>query len=283
MTNDMSARATDAPLVLEDLHVAFGGNHVLEGVDLEFHPGFNGLIGPNGAGKTTVFNVLSGYVSPTKGRALLNGHDLSPMSQLQRVRNGMSRTFQSPKLVLDSTVMENTLLGRHHLFKHGHVSELFFRPAQRREETEARRACMDMLDRFGLADQAHSATGDLSLGSQKIVEVCRALVAEPSVVLLDEPAAGLGADDVTVLLAGLRELVAEHDICLVIIEHDLELVTALCPEISVLHFGRIISRGTPAEVTSDPAVIEAYLGHGFELATDAAGGGGEQAGSEDGS
>ncbi len=260
-----------APLELDDLHVAFGGNRVLEGVDLDFHAGFNGLIGPNGAGKTTVFNVLSGYVKPTKGRALLHGDDLGPMSETERVRNGVARTFQSPKLILDATVMENTLLGRHHLFQHGHFSELLMLPAQRREETAARQVCMEMLDRFGLAADAHKETGDLSLGSQKIVEVCRALVAEPSVLLLDEPAAGLGADDVTVLLAGLRELVSANDMCLVIIEHDLELVTTLCPDISVLHFGRIIARGTPAEVTSDPVVVEAYLGAGFELNDEAAG------------
>ena len=258
-----------APLELDDLHVAFGGNRVLEGVDLPFKPGFNGLIGPNGAGKTTVFNVLSGYVKPTTGTVRMEGADLADLSQTGRVKAGISRTFQSPKLILDATVMENTLLGRHHLFKWGHLSELLMLPQQRREETEARRICMDMLDRFGLADDAHKDTGDLSLGSQKIVEVCRALVADPKVVLLDEPAAGLGADDVTVLLAGLRELVADQDLCLVIIEHDLELVTTMCPEISVLHFGRIISQGTPAEVTSDPVVIEAYLGHGFELSEEA--------------
>jgi branched-chain amino acid transport system ATP-binding protein len=124
---------------------------------------------------------------------------------------------------------------------------------------------MEMLERFGLAGDAHKETGDLSLGNQKLVEVCRALVAEPRVVLLDEPAAGLGADDVRVLLRGLREVVEEQSLCLVIIEHDLELVTTLCPEISVLHFGRIISQGSPAHVTSDPVVVEAYLGHGFEL------------------
>ena len=260
------------PLELVDLHVAFGGNHVLEGIDLRFVTGFNGLIGPNGAGKTTVFNVLSGYVKPNAGSVLLAGNDLVGLSQTGRVKAGLGRTFQSPRLILDATVMENTLLGRHHLFECGHLSELLMLPKQRREETGARRICMEMLDRFGLAPDAHKPAGDLSLGSQKIVEVCRALVSSPSVVLLDEPAAGLGADDVTVLLRGLRELVAEHQICLVIIEHDLELVTALCPEISVLHFGRIISQGSPAEVTSDPAVIEAYLGHGYELADDAAGG-----------
>ncbi len=269
----MSGAGPDASgpptLELDDLHVAFGGNRVLEGVDLAFRPGFNGLIGPNGAGKTTVFNVLSGYVTPSAGTVRLEGTDLQGMSQTARVRAGIARTFQAPKLVQDATVMENVLLGRHHLFRHGHLTELLLLPAQRREETEARRVCMHMLDRFGLADSAHVPTGDLSLGSQKIVEVCRALVAEPTVLLLDEPAAGLGAEDVTVLLRVLREMVTANDLCLIIIEHDLELVTALCRSISVLHFGRIISHGTPKEVTSDPAVIEAYLGAGFELAEEA--------------
>jgi branched-chain amino acid transport system ATP-binding protein len=257
---------SDTPTVeIDDLHVAFGGNRVLEGVSLDFRTGFNGLIGPNGAGKTTLFNILSGFVKPTSGAVRLRGEDLTELSQTARVQAGIARTFQSPKLVLDATVMENVLIGRHHLFKHGHLAELLFLPAQRNEETEARRICMNMLERFGLADDAHRETGDLSLGNQKLVEVARAMVAEPKLLLLDEPAAGLGADDVTVLLRGLRELVAEQSLCLIIIEHDLELVVALCPRISVLHFGRIISQGTPAEVTSDPVVIEAYLGRGFEL------------------
>jgi len=261
----------EAMLELRDLHVAFGGNRVLEGVDLEFKAGFNGMIGPNGAGKTTLFNVLSGYVVPSSGTVWMRGENLTAMSQTARVKAGLGRTFQSPKLVLDATVMENVLLGRHHLFRWGHVAELFFWPPRRHEETASRRICMEMLERFELADKAHQQAGDLSLGAQKIVEVCRSLVAEPIVVLLDEPAAGLGADDVTVLLGGLRALVAERHLCVVIIEHDLALVTALCPEISVLHFGQIISRGTAVEVTSDPIVVEAYLGAGFELGDDQAG------------
>ena len=259
-----SPSGTTASLAVEDLHVAFGGNHVLQGVDLDFTPGFNGLIGPNGAGKTTVFNVVSGYVRATQGAVHLYGDDLLHMSRTKRVKAGIGRTFQAPRLILDATVMENTLLGRHHLFRWGHFAELLLWPPQRREETGARQICMDILDRFGLAEAAHEEAGALSLGSQKLVEVVRALVAFPSVVLLDEPAAGLGADDVTVLLRGLREIQAERNLCVIIIEHDLQLVTSLCPKISVLHFGKIISEGSPEHVTTDPVVIEAYLGHGFE-------------------
>ena len=241
---------------------------VLEGVNINFAPGFNGLIGPNGAGKTTIFNVLSGYVKATKGSALLEGRNLSQMKQTDRVKNGISRTFQSPKLILDATVMENVLLGMHADFKWGHVSELLRLPQQRNEETAARAKCMDMLEAFGLGEEAHKETGDLSLGSQKLVEVCRALVTEPKVLLLDEPAAGLGAEDVTILLSTLRKVVEETNLCLVIIEHDLDLVTTLCPVIYVLHFGRIIAEGPPEVITSDPVVIEAYLGKGYTPQTD---------------
>ena len=252
-----------AALELRDLHIAFGGNRVLEGVDLSFGSGFNGLIGPNGAGKTTIFNVISGYVTPSEGEVLLGGENLEDRSQSARVAAGIGRTFQAPRLVLDATVMENTLLGLQQRYRWGHLTELLRLPWGRAEERQARQSAMGMLERFGLADFAHEDADSLPLGSQKLVEVARALVAEPQVVLLDEPAAGLGADDVTVLLRGLRGIAAESDLCIVIIEHDLQLVTSLCPYIAVLDFGRIISEGGPDDVTHDPAVIEAYLGHGF--------------------
>ena len=255
--------AAAAPLELRDLHVAFGGNRVLEGVDLTFGTGFNGLIGPNGAGKTTIFNVISGYVTPSQGEVFLAGENLEGRSQSARVAAGIGRTFQAPRLILDATVMENTLLGLQQTYRWGHLAELLRLPWSRAEERQARQRCMEMLERFGLADIAHEEADSLPLGSQKIVEVARALVAEPQVVLLDEPAAGLGADDVTVLLRGLRGIAAESDLCMIIIEHDLQLVTSLCPHIAVLDFGRIISEGGPDDVTHDPAVIEAYLGHGF--------------------
>ncbi len=252
-----------AALELRDLHVAFGGNRVLEGVDLSFGSGFNGLIGPNGAGKTTIFNVISGYVTPSQGDVRLAGEDLANRSQSARVAAGIGRTFQAPRLVLDASVMENTLLGLQQSYRWGHLTELLRLPWGRAEERQARESAMAMLERFGLADAAHTEADSLPLGSQKLVEVARALVAEPQVVLLDEPAAGLGADDVTVLLRGLRGIAAESELCIVIIEHDLQLVASLCPYIAVLDFGRIISEGSPDEVTHDPAVIEAYLGHGF--------------------
>ena len=255
--------STTAALELRDLHVAFGGNRVLEGVDLSFGSGFNGLIGPNGAGKTTIFNVISGYVTPSEGDVLLGGENLEDRSQSARVAAGIGRTFQAPRLVLDATVMENTLLGMQQRYRWGHLTELLRLPWGRAEERQARQSAMAMLERFGLADFAHEEADSLPLGSQKLVEVARALVAEPQVVLLDEPAAGLGADDVTVLLRGLRGIAAESNLCIVIIEHDLQLVTSLCPYIAVLDFGRIISEGGPDDVTHDPAVIEAYLGHGF--------------------
>lgn len=250
-------------LELRGLHVAFGGNRVLEGVNMSFTNGFNGLIGPNGAGKTTIFNVISGYVKPSQGEVLLGNKDIGKLKQTKRVAAGIGRTFQAPHLIPDATVIENALLGAHHVYRWGHLAELFKFPWSRSEERKMRIKSMELLDLFGLADLAHEETDSLPLGSQKIVEVARALVGSPSVVLLDEPAAGLGADDVTVLLRGLRSVLAERNLCIIIIEHDLKLVASLCPKIAVLDFGRIISEGSPDHVTHDPAVIEAYLGHGF--------------------
>ena len=190
-------------LAVDDLHVAFGGNRVLRGVDLRFTPGFNGLIGPNGAGKTTVFNVISGYVRNSEGAVRLHGEDLLHMSRTQRVKAGIGRTFQAPRLILDATVMENTLLGRHHLFRWGHFAELLAACLSRGERRlKPARSAWTCSTASDWPTWPTRRPVRLSLGSQKLVEVARALVADPTVVLLDEPAAGLGADDVTVLLRG---------------------------------------------------------------------------------
>ncbi len=247
-------------LTIEGVRVSFGGNQVLDGVDLTVDRDFTGLIGPNGAGKTTLFNVISGYVAPSAGSVRLRGTDVTGATQTRVARMGVGRTFQTPKLIGDLTVVDNVLLGAD-----GHSSlldqlreGLLFAASGRAKQARAR----DVLERFALGAVADVEAGSLPLGQQKIVEVCRALITRPHTLLLDEPAAGLGRDDVEQLVGPLRDWVAEHATTVVIIEHDLELVTDLCQDVAVLHLGVIIARGTPAACLSDPLVIEAYLGAG---------------------
>jgi branched-chain amino acid transport system ATP-binding protein len=250
--------AASPVLDVQDLRVSFGGNHVLTGVDLDITHRFSGLIGPNGAGKTTLFNVVSGYVSPTRGTVMLAGKDITGAAQTVVGRSGVGRTFQTPKLIGDISVLENVLLGID-----GRASVL----DQVREAVSLRgrgRAnidrAMEVIETFSLGNVAHLDADSLPLGSQKIVEVCRALVSDPRLLLLDEPAAGLGRDDVERLVEPLKIWTTEHDTMVIIIEHDLELVTDLCDDVAVLHLGHIISRGTPQHCMSDPQVVEAYVG-----------------------
>jgi branched-chain amino acid transport system ATP-binding protein len=248
------------PLAVEGIRVSFGGNHVLEGVNLTVEHDFTGLIGPNGAGKTTLFNVISGYVKSSAGTIHIAGKDVTGASQTTVARRGVGRTFQTPKLIGDLTVLENVLLGidgRASFFDQLRDGWLFAASA-RANRARAR----EVLEQFALGAVTDLEAGSLPLGSQKIVEVCRALVAGPSLLLLDEPAAGLGRDDVEQLVEPLRAWVAHHGTTVVIIEHDLELVTNLCDDVAVLHLGTIIARGTPAECMRHPDVIEAYLGAG---------------------
>ena len=250
-----------SPLSAENISVSFGGNHVLSGLDLQINRRFTGLIGPNGAGKTTLFNVISGYVTPSAGSVEILGSDVTGLGQVEIARLGVGRTFQTPKLIGDLSVVENVMIGldgRTSLL--AQLSEgLISRSSARAKRARA----IEVLETFALAGVAEEEAGSLPLGSQKIVEVCRALVTEPALLLLDEPAAGLGRDDVEQLVEPLRDWVAAHDVSVVIIEHDLELVNNLCEDVAVLHLGTIISRGTPAECMSDPQVVEAYLGAGF--------------------
>ncbi|MEE8601460.1 ABC transporter ATP-binding protein [Euzebya tangerina] len=250
----------DVPLSLTDLRVAFGGNVVMDGVDVAFEDGFNGLIGPNGAGKTTLFNVVNGYVRPDRGEVRLFDELLDPSKQARVVAAGVGRTFQAPRLVDDITARANVLLGMHQRYRTPHVLELLGIGRGRTEEHDRRQEAEGLLKKFGLGAEVDQVAGNLPLGSQKLVEVARALACEPRVLLLDEPAAGLGATDTDRLLAGLREVMAARDLCVVIIEHDLQLVMDLCHIVSVLHEGRIIAHADPATVAADPHVIEAYLG-----------------------
>ena len=252
--------ASAPPLAVEGIDVRFGGNQVLSGVELEITHDFTGLIGPNGAGKTTLFNVISGYVPPAAGTVRIDGQDVTGASQTAVARLGVGRTFQTPKLIGDLSVLDNVLIGidgRTSLLEQLREGLLYGSSV-----TAKRQWAHEVLDRFALGAVADAEAASLPLGSQKIVEVCRALVTRPRLLLLDEPAAGLGRDDVTNLVGPLRAWVAEHGTNVVIIEHDLELVTDLSDDVAVLHVGHIIARGTPEECLSNPLVIEAYLGAG---------------------
>jgi len=260
------AEAAQTPAVeLTDIHMAFGGNVVLDGVSLSVGSGFTGLIGPNGAGKTTCLNVISGYLRPDAGTVRLGGQEITGRPPNRVAELGVSRTFQAPRLVPNLSAVANVLVGAHRHFGRGHLAELFGSRQGRRQEREQEARARDLLDTFGLGGNADRPAGSFPIGSQKIIEVSRALLNDPSLALLDEPAAGLGAEDVDRLVAGLTSWVGRSDGAVVIIEHDLGLISRLCPQVAVLHFGRIIRSGRPDDVLRDDVVVEAYLGADFHV------------------
>ncbi len=247
-------------LVLKDISVAFGGNKVLEGVNVSFTGGMHGLVGPNGAGKTTCYNAISGYVTPTAGTIELDGENLIGTPAFKIGDKGIGRTFQTPKLVPKMSVLDNVMLGANRTFTTGHVAEFFAAGKARQEERAAREMAYLTLAEFGLADVAANKASSVPLAVQKMVEIARALVTNPVVLLLDEPAAGLGAEDVDRMVKALLNVVEQRKLTTVIIEHDLHLVSQICSKVSVLHYGRIIAEGDPKVVVKDEVVIEAYLG-----------------------
>lgn len=239
----------DVVLSLRNLRVRFGGNTVLHDLDLDIGTGFTGLLGPNGAGKTTIFNAVTGYVTPQAGTVALRGNDISGLRATVVAKRGIARTFQTPRLVLDLPVFANVLLG------------LDGRGVLRGRAAKGRTT--EIIDAFGLGDLARKQAGDVPLASQKVVEVARAFVSGPTLVLLDEPAAGLSVADVDALVVPLREVALASGTTVCIIEHDVELVARLCERVAILHLGRALAAGPPDVVLARADVLDAYLGAGF--------------------
>ncbi|MFG1883308.1 ABC transporter ATP-binding protein [Micromonospora sp. NPDC049102] len=255
-------------LELHDIGVRFGGLTALDDVSLRVPPNrVVGVIGPNGAGKTTLFNVICGFVPPHTGSLTLDGQPLRPRPH-RLTRLGIARTLQGTGLFAGLSVVENVMTGASHTARAGFGAALLGLPRSDRDERRLRRHALDILDGLGIAEHAGAAPGTLPFAVRQRVALARALAARPRLLLLDEPAGGLGADDIADLAELVRQLPRrDTDPCAVLlVEHHMDLVMAVCDEIVVLDFGRVIATGTPAEIRDDAAVTEAYLGAHVEEA-----------------
>ena len=248
-------------LVVRDVSVRFGGLSALQDVSFDVPTGsVVGIIGPNGAGKTTLFNVITGFVRPTSGELTWEDKPLRPVPS-RLVSTGIARTLQAVGLFPHLTALENVMVGAAKSRKAGFASALFALPRSDKDEGRLRADALHWLDRLGVADAAHRLPTALPYPVQKQVALARALISRPRLLLLDEPAGGLGSGDIAALGELIRSLpTAESPCSVLLVEHHMDLVMDVCDQVVVLDFGMRVSMGTPAEVKADPAVASAYLG-----------------------
>jgi len=250
--------STNSLLVVEAVTVKFGGNRALSDVDIEVHKGeITGLIGPNGAGKTTLFNAITGLLTPTAGRILFDGRDISRLDTHKRARLGIARTFQRLELFTDLSVRDNLRVAGEIRNTWGGFAGAVGRGTRR---INVARETEHVLDLIGLADIADRDVSTIPTGTARVVELGRALMIQPRVLLLDEPASGQSDDETRAFEALLRRLVTEDDLTVLLVEHDMALVMEVCDRIHVLDFGEVIAAGAPDEVRSNSRVRDAYLG-----------------------
>jgi len=248
-------------LDVRNLGIDFGGLTAVDSFNITIGPTeISGLIGPNGAGKTTIFNLLTGVYQPTRGSVLVNGIDIKGMPIHKVNKLGIARTFQNIRLFTDMTALDNVKVGMHNNIKCSFVESLLHLPSYRRAEEKANQKAMELLEFMGLAEFADVKAGSLPYGVQRRLEIVRALATNPSIILLDEPAAGMNPSETAELMHQIRRIRDTFHIAIFLIEHDMNLVMNVCEAIAVVNYGRIIAKGTPEEIRSNPAVIEAYLG-----------------------
>lgn len=240
----------------------FGGLTALEDVSFSMNESsITGIIGPNGAGKTTLFNIVTGLYTQTKGEVFLAGEKISFLNTEELAKKGLVRTFQNVELFRQMTVLENVMVGLHTKSRSGILSSAFKLPGQIKEEKYIREKSMAWLDFTGLAGLSDLTAGNLPFGKGRLLEISRALAAEPKIILMDEPAAGLNSKE-TNELASLIRKIRQSGVTVVLVEHDMDLVMDICESIVVLNLGKKLAEGTPREIQENPEVISAYLGEG---------------------
>ncbi|MBQ8094010.1 MAG: ABC transporter ATP-binding protein [Clostridia bacterium] len=248
-------------LETRNLGIDFGGLHAVEDFNLIIgKTEIAGLIGPNGAGKTTVFNLLTKVYQPTMGTILINGRDTAGMNTAQASMMGIARTFQNIRLFSNMTVEDNVRIGLHNQIRYNMFSGILRLPGYWSGERRQHERAMDLLSIFDMQDMAGAIAGSLPYGAQRRLEIVRALATNPSLLLLDEPAAGMNPHETEELMENIVHIRDRFHIAIMLIEHDMKLVMGICEGICVLNYGRVIAKGTPEEIQNNPTVIEAYLG-----------------------
>ncbi len=252
-----------AALSVNAVTVRFAGVTALDGVSFQVGPrAIHAVIGPNGAGKSTMFNVVSGAYRPASGSVQFKGADITRLRPYRIAGMGVARTFQNIALLPHESVEENLLLGRHHLTRAGFVTTALRLPQVRREERRHGERVREIAAFMGIGDKLNTAASGLSYGDQKRVEIARALCVEPELLLLDEPAAGMNADETAAMAHLIRDIRDALAVPILLVEHDMGLVMSIADRVTVLDFGKLIADGTPTEVQRNPAVQHAYLGTG---------------------
>ena len=250
-----------ALLEVKNLGITFGGLKAVDNFNLTLEKGaLYGLIGPNGAGKTTVFNLLTGVYKPTTGTFFLDGKELKGKKPAEINKSGIARTFQNIRLFKDLSVLDNVKVGLHNGMKYSTVAGIFRLPAFFKTEKMMNEKALELLKVFELDESADTLASNLPYGKQRKLEIARAIATNPKLLLLDEPAAGMNPNETNELMDTIRFIRDHFDLTILVIEHDMNLVSGICEEITVLNFGTELAKGKTAEVLKNPEVVKAYLG-----------------------